>query len=332
MSRFTLRLVQTIGLVLVFTGLVAAYFAPLEIYVLYLFSAGGSLAYDGFRVGTLWFAVLVVMNLGYYAVAAICLPAGIGHLKLRRWGYTLTRLFLWFWLGAGLWLAGNLLLLLPTALRLDLSPGALALRLTVSSAAAVAGLIGLPLLVLRFYHGEQVRQAFAQSDPHEYWTERTPFPVLALLLLDLALIAGLHVTVFCQCFFPFFGTLLSGRAAISWIALCILVLVILIYGTARLQRWAWWGSAAFFALLSLSTVITFTPYRFYDIIDKMGLPAYELDFLARMTLLHDFPLVFLLAAPLLAALGLVLASWRFLGSGSTTKNSRMAGSDRPLTP
>ena len=311
MNKLTRNLIKIIGWVLILVGIVAAYFGPIEIFVFYLFSAGGSLYYEGFRVGSFWFAVLVVMNIAYYALAAICLPAGIGHVKLRRWGYTLTHLYLWFWLGAGIWLALCLIMLIPPAMKLDLSREVLFGRMALAGVFAFIVLILLPLLVLRFYRGEKVRAAFEQHDPNPYWTERTPFPVLALLLLFAILIVGLHAAIFIQCIFPMFGLVLLGRQAVPWIALCILIVGVLMYGTARLKRWAWWGSAAFLSLLTLSTVLSFSRLRFYDIILKMDLPAYEMDFLDRMVLLHDYSLAGLFAIPLLAALGLVIASKRY---------------------
>ena len=81
----------------------------------------------------------------------------------------------------------------------------------------------------------------------------------------------------------------------------------------RLKRWAWWGSAGFLSLLTLSTVLSFSRVGFYDIILRMDLPAYEMDFLDRMVLLHDYSLAGLFAIPLLAALGLVMASKRYFG-------------------
>jgi len=220
MHKLTRNLIKIIGWVLLLVGIVAAYFGPLEIYVFYLFSAGGPLYYEGFGVGSFWFAALVVMNIGYYALAAICLPAGIGHVKLRRWGYTLTHLYLWFWLGAGIWLALNLILLIPAALKLDLSREVLWMRLALTAVFAGIVLILLPLLVLRFYRGEKVRAAFEQHDPNQYWMERTPFPILALLLLLAILIAGLHMAIFFQCIFPMFGLILLGRQSVPWIAYC----------------------------------------------------------------------------------------------------------------
>ena len=311
MKKFTRNLLKTIGWVLILVGIVAAYFAPLEIYVFYLFSAGGTLYNEGFGVGSFWFAVLVVMNIGYYAIAAICLPAGIGHVKLRRWGYTLTHLYLWFWLGAGIWLAASLILLIPPVLELDLSREVLFMRMALASVAAIIFLILTPLLVLRFYRGEKVRAVFEQHDPDQYWTERTPFLILALLLLYLILIIALHAAIFFQVIFPMFGLILLGRQSVPWISLCILILGVLMYGTARLKRWAWWGAVVFFSVLTFSTALSFGRYRFYDIILRMDLPAYEMEFLDRMVLLHDYRLVVLLAGPLLAALGLVIASKRY---------------------
>ncbi len=82
-------LLKIIGFALILVGLVAAFYGPLEIFVFYLFSEGGRFHYDGFGVGSIWFAALVVQNIGYYVIAAICIPIGIGHLKLRRWALTL---------------------------------------------------------------------------------------------------------------------------------------------------------------------------------------------------------------------------------------------------
>jgi hypothetical protein len=91
------KFLRVIGFVLVLFGLVAAYYGPLEIFVFYLFSEGGQFHYDGFSVGSFWFAALVVQNIGYYIIAALFLPVGIGHLKQCRWALTFTQLYLWVW-------------------------------------------------------------------------------------------------------------------------------------------------------------------------------------------------------------------------------------------
>lgn len=76
---------KLIGVILILAGIVAVYYGPLEIHCYYLFSEGGRFHYDGFEIGSSGFAALVVQNIGYYIIAALLIPVGIGHVKLRRW-------------------------------------------------------------------------------------------------------------------------------------------------------------------------------------------------------------------------------------------------------
>jgi hypothetical protein len=301
---------KILGIVLIIVGLVAAYYGPLEIFVFYLFSEGGRFYYDGFGVGSFWFAALVVQNLGYYIIAALCLPVGIGYVRLRRWALTLTQLYLWFWLGVGIWLIGNGVLLIPSLCRI-FNRNVLFLQLTILGVSSCLFLILLPALALWFYRSRRVRAVFEAHDPHRYWTESYPFPLLALLLLYVILIIVLHVAIFFQGLFPMFGQIMLGRPSAYVIALGILILGILIYGTARLKIWAWWGSLVFVSLLTSSALLSFSGYRFYDIILMMDLPAFEMGLIDKMVFLHDYPLVGVFVFPLLAALGLIIYSKRY---------------------
>ena len=129
MQKLTITFLRVIGVILIFVGIVAAYYGPLEIFVFYLFSEGGRFYYDGFGMGSFWFAALVVQNIGYYIIALLCIPVGIGHVRLRRWALTLTQLYICFWLGAGILLVGSFILLIPSVLRLDLNQDVLLLQL-----------------------------------------------------------------------------------------------------------------------------------------------------------------------------------------------------------
>lgn len=308
-------LLRFAGLAMLLVGLLGAFYGPLEIYVFYLFSQGGRFNYDGFGVGSLWFAYLVAQNLGYYVVAALCIPLGLGHLGLRRWALTLTRLYLWFWLAAGVILAGNLLLLSSSAALPDFRQAFPALQLGAIASAALVAMILLPALALAFYSSAAVRQVFEAHDPNTYWTERVPFRLLALLLLFAILILVLHLAIFFQGAFPLFGRLLLGRSSAHIVSACVLAAGILMYGIARRKIWAWWGSLAFLLLLSISTLMTFSRYRFYDIILSMNLSAGEVDFIDRLDLLKDYSLAWIFAPPLLVALGLILASKRDFSKG-----------------
>jgi MFS family permease len=316
MQKLTLYFLRTVGVALILVGIVAAYYGPLEIFVFYLFSEGGRFYYDGFGMGSFWFAALVVQNIGYYVIAALFIPVGIGHVKLRRWALSLTQLYIWFWLGAGILLFGDFILLIPSVLRLDLNQDVLLFQLVTVGVSSLFFLVLLPILALWLYKRETVKSAFEEHDSNKYWTERYPFPLLALLLLYVIMIVAMHTAIFFQGLFPMFGQILLGRPAAYIIALCILILGILIYGTVQLKKWAWWSSLVYVSLLTVSSVMSFSGHRFYDIIVMMNLPAYEMELIDKMVVLHDYPLVGLFAAPLLITLGLVIYSRRYFGKNN----------------
>jgi len=306
-----LILLRIIGLFLILVGLVAAYYGPLEIYVFYLFSKGGRFHYDGFGVGSFWFATLVVQNIGYYVIAAICLPIGIGHLKFRRWALTLTQLYIWFWLGSGILLAANLISLIPQAFELELSQNLIHTRLIIIGVIGLIGLILFPALAIWFYNRVKVRSIFEKHDPNTYWTESYPLPLLALLLIFAIMILIMHIAIFFQAIFPLFGQIILGRQSVYLISFCILILGILTIGIIRLKIWAWWGSLVYLLTLSISSLITFSRNSFYEIILMMDLPSYEMDFLNKLVILNDFHLVGVVAVPLLVAICLLIYSKQY---------------------
>ena len=310
-------LLKFIGIILVIVGLIGAYYGPLEIFVFYLFSEGGRFHYDGFGVGSFWFAALVVQNIGYYVVAAICIPIGYGHINYRRWALTLTKLFTWFWLGTGILLIGNLILFVPQAFKLDINQEILITRLTIIGIVSFISLILTPILTLWFYGSEKVKSAFEERDRNIYWTENYPFTLMALLLLFGIMILVMHIAIFFQSIFPLFGIIIFGRQSIYLVSLCILVLGILIVGIIRLKIWAWWASLVYLSLLSASAIISFSRHSFYEIIQMMNLPSYELEFISELTLIEDFHLASLITPPLFVGLGLLIYSKRYFGMTET---------------
>jgi hypothetical protein len=215
--------------------------------------------------------------------------------------------------------AGSLLLVLniawlaPSIAGLDLSQGErLSNLVSWGILLLVAGLL-FPALALGFYYHPMVKAAFTEHDPKLNWTERYPFPLLAVLLLLVIIIIVLHLAIFFQGLFPLFGSILLGRPSAYIISLSVLIAGILIYGLVRLKQWAWWGALGYTAALALSSLLTFSRYTFTAILDRMKLPAFELALLDRLTPLQDFSLVLLTSVPLLAACGLLVYSKRYFG-------------------
>ena len=217
---------------------------------------------------------------------------------------------------AGILLAGNIIALVPSMIRFNLGGVFPSLQLPAIGIFFFMVFIVLPVLALWFYKSKWVTAAFETHDPNRYWTEKTPFPLLALLLLFLIMIIELHIAPFVQGLFPLFGQFLPMRPAARIIALCVLILGFLLYGTVKMKKWAWWGSLVFVSFLTISSIITFIRYGFYDLILMLNLPSVEMAYIDRMTLLHDFNLVGLVAIPLLVALGLIIHSRKYFVNDS----------------
>lgn len=297
------------GFAILIIGIIGAFYGPYEFYIFYLFSEGGPFYYHGFGFGSLWFAASVIQVAGYYLVAMLCIPVGIGHIRLRRWALTLTRLYTWFWSGAGILLFVHFLFLLP---RLStLNRNGTGLQLVPIIVFLLIFLIILPLFALWFYRRSAVQIIFEKHDPAIYWTEQYPFPLLALLFLMAGMIIVLHIAILFQCLFPLFGQISLGGQSIYYIAAFILILCILMYGIVRMEIWAWWGSMIVISVMAISAAMSFARNSFYDIVQMMDLPSTEMGFIEKSAMIYDVNIVALVVLPMIAALGLTAYSKRY---------------------
>ena len=95
------RLIAVIGVLLLLVGIAVGFLGPLEMYCFYLFSDGGRFHYEGFGWGSFMFGNIASQIIGYYLIAAMSIPLGYGHLKIRRWARTLSLTLLSSWLVVG---------------------------------------------------------------------------------------------------------------------------------------------------------------------------------------------------------------------------------------
>jgi hypothetical protein len=302
---------KIVGAITIAVGLVAAYYGPLEVYVFYMFSPGGRFHYDGFAVGTLWFAYLVLQNLGYYLVAALLLPIGIGTFKLRRWAYTLTRALLWLWVGAGLLFSLNWTVLAYYQWHTNPSDPTIYVRIVVFSFIFCIFSLVIPILLLWFYSRKTVRCSFENFDHHQYWTERYPFPMLIVLGIVIMGILAFHEALFLQGLFPLFGEIIWGRTGVRWLAGSILIQLIILYGLVKLKKWAYWSALLYYGLLSLSAALSFNKYTVADLFAEMTLPAFETDFLSSLVFLDGINLALVTVPVLLVLLFILVFSGRY---------------------
>ncbi len=267
------RLIAAIGVLLLLVGLAVGFLAPLEMYCFYLFSEGGRFYYEGFGFGSFMFGNIAGQIVGYYLIAALCVPLGYGHLTMRRWARTLALTLLWSWLvvGAPLTVVVSFVLLGSKDLSL---PAALAALVVL-----VLSYLVLPWLLIRFYQGRNVRQSFEARDAGPSWVEALPMPILVLSALYLFYIVILHLLILFNGMFPLFGVFVFGFRGILLLDISIMCLAGLVWGTLRQRGWAWWGAVIGLGLFTFSTVLTFFRSSYLTILSGLAFPPREIDIL-----------------------------------------------------
>jgi multisubunit Na+/H+ antiporter MnhE subunit len=299
-------LIVGIGVLLLLIGIPTGFLGPIEMYCFYLFSAGGRFHYEGFRFGSFMFGNIAAQVIGYYLIAAVLIPLGYGHLKMRRWTRTLALALLWAWLVVGAPLTIVVLFVLLASKDLSLLAAILAML------GLALGYLVVPGVLIRFYQSRNVRLTFEARDPNSYWTESLPMPILVLGSLELFYAVVLHVPILFNGIFPLFGRFSSGLQGIYLLALSIACLICLAWGTLVQRAWAWWGSLIYFGLMACSSILTLATSRYADILSNLNFPPREMEILDGLPF-QGFHFAALIGVPLLLTLGLIFLSKRHFG-------------------
>jgi hypothetical protein len=296
-----------IGVLSLLAGIGIAFLGPVEMYCFYLFSEGGRFHYPGFGFGSFMFGNIAAQIAGYYGIAAILIPLGYGHLARRRWVRPLALTLIGCWLVLGVPL-GILFVLVLLASKDILVAGAVAAIALVGAAYGV-----LPWLLLRFYRSHDARLTLERRNPAPHWLEGRPIPVLVLCALYAFYGVVLHIPILFNGLFPLFGRFLTGLPGIVALDLAILLLALLAWGTFGQRAWAWWGSLVYWGAMTLSVAITFASTGYLKLLAIARFPARELEFLDGIPL-RGYYLALFFGLPLLATIGVIVASRRHFGA------------------
>lgn len=299
-----------IGTILLLVGITAAILGPVEMYCFYLFSEGGRFHYEGFGFGSFMFGNIACQIGGYYLIAAVAIPLGYGHLRVRRWARKLSLTLLWFWRVVGLPLIVVLFLMLVTAKELSWA------AVVFVAIALVLSYLVLPGLLIRFYRGRNARLTFEARDPKTYWIEELPLPVLVLGSLYIFYVVALHIPILFNGIVPFFGIFLYDLEGIALLDFLIVCLTCLVWGTLRLKAWAWWCSLVYFGLMAVSSIFTLTRYSYADILSLMKFAPTEMEALQGVPA-QGFHFAILIGIPLLTTCGVIVLSKRHFGASET---------------
>lgn len=286
------------GIVLLLIGFTAAIFAPLEIYCFNLFSEGGRFHYEGFGFGSLMFGFIAVQIAGYYVIAAIFIPLGLGHLYRKYWVQNISLALLGVW-----WIVG-----IPLILFLLLTYGGTkepsVLMFSLFSFFLLFSYTLLPVLLVKFYKSKSVDNILKVEEKSRF-LEKIPIPILVRVILYLFYFLGFHLLLLFRGIFPFFGKWLVELPGFFVITLSILFMVILIVGTLRLDTWAKWVSVAYFSLFAISTILTFLFSEFSEVIFLLKLPPKEVSALINSPI-ENYHLCLVFGVPMLASVGTMI--------------------------
>jgi hypothetical protein len=261
--------------------------------------------------------VLVTAVLTYLAPTGFLVCMGVGTIKGRRWARSLMLIVLWPWLLCGLFGIALLCLVLPALLSQNPSAGAetseamMSFAMTAVIVISAVPYVVLPVLLLLFYGGRNVKATFATKDPNPGWTERRPLSVIGLSLAMgafglLTLLALPYGT------FLVFGWVLTGPPAAVAILLVAGLCVLLARATYRITPAAWWANVAFVVLSHLSAFVSFRRVSLGDLCARMGLDPQDLLMLRPFEAGGGLDLSWLTAASgALWLLGLVLLRRHF---------------------
>lgn len=303
------RVIVVMGAILLLGGIAVGLLGPLEMYCFYLFSEGGRFYYEGFGFGSFMFGNIASQIVGYYLIAAVLIPLGYGHLKVRRWARTLTVALLWSWMvvGAPLTLVVSFVLVASKDLSL---PVALIVL-------AFLGLsyLALPGLLIRFYQGRNVRRTFEARDAKICWIEALPTPILVLSALYLFYAVMLHILILFNGMFPAFGIFRFGLQGIVMLDISIACLLLMTWGTLRRRPWAWWLSVVWMGLFTFSTLFTLVRSSYATILSGLAFPPLEMEMLGGLPLQgHHYAV--LVGPPLLITWIVAVLSRRHFGTGA----------------
>jgi hypothetical protein len=291
--------IRLMGAVILCLGVFSAVFAPLEIYCFYLFSEGGAFHYEGFRFGSFMFGNLATQILGYYFLAAVLIPVGYGTLMLKGWARHLTLALVRFWIVAGIPLILAFFFVLLSSKQLSLP-----LLILIAILVAASYLL-LPWLLVRFHESPETMLSFGIRERKESWIEGIPIPALALAYVFLFFLLVLHSHIFFNGLFPLFGHWILGLEGIVLLDVSIIILVVILWGTLKAERWAWWCALAYFCLMLVSYVTTLLSSGWTDILSALSLPAFEVGILQNVPL-QAYHLAITVGIPFLLTIGLVL--------------------------
>lgn len=249
---------------------------------------------------------------GFYGLsAAIFVTLGIGSICALRWARALTLVLAWMWLVMG----GISLLVMwfvmpkvfsQIAAQQPIPPEVMIVMQVVMLGTTGCIYFVVPGAFVLFYQSPHVKATCEWKDPHVRWTDHCPLPVLALsLMLGLA-VATMPLSLVYGRVMPLFGILLKGVPALLMILGMILLAGYLAWATYRLKMSAWWTTLAFYSILGVSAIVTFSRINMIDYYREINLPEEQVELIQKTGMLEGMNMPVIMGAGFVVFVGYLL--------------------------
>ncbi len=221
----------------------------------------------------------------YGAAAYYFVTIGAGSIRARRWARAMSVAFSAAWLAAGLAVIGSALVMLPRMM-VFVRPSETAVAVASTIAAIAIGFVLLPLALFLFYRRDSVRLTCELHDARPRWTDRVPWPVLAVATLlgftSFVLLANVSSPAV-----PFFGIALTGAsAALTMLALAGLFGFLTVQWIA-LKKSAWWTTLLLHIAGGVAALVTLATGDIGSAYARLDVPQEQIDALRLDTLGHS---------------------------------------------
>lgn len=237
-----------------------------------------------------WMARIQIPGLVLYALLSVLFVVlGIGSILLRRWARALSLVVSWLWLAFGVIGLVFLAMMTPgildrVAVEGEVQGGVAIFAMAFLASAVAFFYVVLPGGLVAFYGSQNVRATCVLRDPQPRWTDGVPIPILILCTVHASWAFSMLWWPFCGFPMVLFGVWIDGLLAVLVAVGLTAIGLYLAWSTYRLKMAAWWGALAIGILWGVSTMISMSGDRVWELYRRIGMPEEQLQALRHMDL------------------------------------------------
>jgi len=264
----------------------------------------------------------------YIGLAAAAITLGIGAVRKRRWAPPLILAGSWIGLIMGLFGLVTWAFRAPqfiAGMKQSMSagrtgapappPGMINFILGVTALFMFVLYLVVPGVLIWLFRDENVRQTVAFYDPKPRWTDRMPLLPLIFFLVTIQAIF-FPLMMISQSWWPVFGAVLYGPAAIAAAIATALLFAIAAWQILKLRLIGWWMAVVLWTAYMLSAIVTMCSADMRQVYERAGMDARQLQMMRDTHMLPDGWWAVASGAFLIAFIALALYARRYFNASA----------------